>query len=440
MYMAIIASNLTTICVFLPIIIFKNDLGMMGQVFMDLVFTIVISLLTSLIIALTIVPVLCSHYVKIYTPKQRPIKNRFLASLESRMAREQKALENVYKKALSGVLENRGLVVFSVILLLVVSIQQFSSLGIKLTPQMDEDSVTIEVVLPPGSTVERTDAVLIQLQEIAEKEINGYENIILTAGTSQRMGSTLGYKGDLEIVLSDKEGSDTDTVIKQKMRKYFSAFPDAELSFAAGRRRMGNSSPVDIIVKSDDLEKAVDTSDKILKLIKENLPGITDAETDMDKGIPQFEIEIDRDRAYSLGVDISTIAKEVKYSLAGKTATTYREGGDEYDVLLVLEDSDRTDIPDLDKISVLNSSGTRVPLSNIAVLVQNEGPLSINREDEIRIVHVTGDLASGYPSNTALEDIKALLSGNLVSDPDVILEYGGDFEDTKEYTTAFQLS
>ena len=439
MYMAIIASNLTTICVFLPIIVFKNDLGMMGEVFMDLVFTIVISLLTSLIIALTIVPVLCSHYIKIYTPTQRPIRNRFLANIERKMAKDQKALENVYKKALAGVLENRGLTVFAVILLLIVSIQQFSSLGIKLTPQMDEDSVTIEAVLPPGSTVERTEAVLFQLQEIAEKEINGYENIILTAGTSQRMGSVLGYKGELEIVLSDEKGADTDSEIKQKLRKYFSSFPDAELSFSAGRRRMGNSSPVDIIVKSDDLDKAVDNADRILELIKENLPGITDAETDMDKGIPQFEIEIDRDRAYSLGIEISAIANEVKYSLAGRTATTFRDGGDEYDVLLVLSDSDRTDIPDLDKISVLSSSGSRVPLSNIATLVQNEGPLSINREDEIRIVHVTGDLASGYPSNTALEDIKALISGNLVSDPDVFIEYGGDFEDTREYTNSFSV-
>ena len=439
MYMSIIASNLTTICVFLPIIIFKNDLGMMGQVFMDLVFTIVISLLVSLVVALTIVPVLCSRYIKIYTPRQRPVKIRFLANLEKSLASGQLALEKAYKKALSGVLENRGLVIFATILLLVASIQQFSSLGIELTPRMDEDSVKIAVVLPPGSTVERTDEVLQQLQVIAENEVNGYSDIVITAGTSRNMGSTLSYKGNIEIILSDDDGADTDKEIKTKMRKHFSSFPDAELSFSAGRRRMGNSNPVDILVKSDDLDKAVAVSDDILALIKENLPGITDAETDMDKGIPQFEIEIDRDRSYSLGIDVSSIANEVKASLNGKTATTYREGGDEYDVLLVLQDSDRKDIPDLDKISVISSSGERVSLSNIASLVQNEGPLSINREDEIRTVHVTGDLAPGYPSNTALSDIRNLISDNMVIDSEVSIEYGGDFEDTESYTNSFSI-
>ncbi len=272
MYMSIIASNLTTICVFLPIIIFKNDLGMMGEIFMDLVFTIVISLLVSLIVALTIVPVLCSRYIKIYTAKQRPIKNRVLAGIEKSFADIQDKIETVYRKILAQVLENRGLTVFATVLLLAVSIQQFSSLGIELTPQMDEDSVKIAVVLPPGSTVERTDEVLEQLQTIAEKEVNGYKDIVITAGTSQQMGSVLSYKGNIEITLSDEKGADSDKEIKSKMRKYFSSFPDAELSFAAGRRRMGNSSPVDILVKSDDLERGVAVSDNILALIKDNLP------------------------------------------------------------------------------------------------------------------------------------------------------------------------
>ena len=439
MYMSIIASNLTTICVFIPIIIFKDSLGMMGQIFMDLVFTIVISLITSLVVALTLVPVLCSHYVKIYTPKQRPIKTRFIAKLEAAMAKWQLKGEEFYKKLLAGALENRGLVVFTVILLLVVSIQQFSSLGIVLTPQMDEDSVTLNVVLPPGTTLERTQHVLEELQGIAEQEVNGYENIIQTSGTSERMGSVSSYKGSLEIILSDETGADTDKVIKTKMRKHFSDFPDAELSFAAGRRRMGNSSPVDILVKSDDLDKAVSTADTILELIQDNLPGITDAESDMDKGIPQLQVVLDRDRAYSLGVDVSIIANEIKASLGGVTATTYRDGGEEYDVLLLLTESDRQETPDLDKISVVSSSGERVSLSNIATIVQNEGPLTINREDEIRTVHVTGDLAATYPSNTALTDIKQLISENIVTDSDVSIEYGGDFEDTEEYTNSFSI-
>ena len=113
--------------------------------------------------------------------------------------------------------------------------------------------------------------------------------------------------------------------------------------------------------------------------------------------------------------------------------------GEEYNVLLVLKEGDRDEIPDLDKISVISSEGERIAVSNIASLVENEGPLAINREDEIRTVHVSGDLAAGYPSNTALSDIKQLIADNIVSDPDVSIEYGGDFEDTAEYTNSFSV-
>jgi len=355
------------------------------------------------------------------------------------MSKAHKAIENGYKKILEGALENRALVVFTAVLLLFFSIQQFSSIGIVLTPQMNEDSVTLEVVLPPGSSLERTETVLEELKSRAEKDIAGYKDIVLTAGTSEMMGSVSSYKGKMEIILSDEKGSDSDIAIKNKLREYFDEFPSAELSFSAGRRRMGNSSPVDIIIKSDNLEKAVDTGNKILSLIRKNLQGVTDAETDMDKAIPQLQVVIDRNRAYALGVDVKTVADEIKAGFNGITSTTFRENGDEYDVLLILKDSDRIETPDLDKISVISSAGERIAVSNLASLVETEGPLSIKREDEIRTVHVTGDLAAGYPSNAALVDLKELVDENIITDPDINIEYGGDFEDTADYTNSFSI-
>ena len=186
---------------------------------------------------------------------------------------------------------------------------------------------------------------------------------------------------------------------------------------------------MDILIKSDDLDAAIAFADELKQKIRDNLTGVTEPSTDMDEGLPQIEVVIDRERAYDMGLSMYTVASEVNAAMNGKTATTFRVGGDELDVNVILKDEDRSSVPDLSKIFVVNSSGTRVAVSNVASIEKSSSPVAINREDESRTVHVLGGLSEGYASTQAQEDIQEMISNEMVVPDGVTYSMGGDFED-----------
>ena len=430
MSMSIIISNLTTLCVFIPILVFKSDLGMIGELFEDLIITIMIALLSSLVVALTLVPVLSSHYIGTYSRLQKPLKVPVLIKIDNAFERFFTNLNKLYEKLIRAALNNKGLVVALTALLFIFSILNFGALGISLMPSMAENSITVELNMEPGTSLERTRVLVDQFKDIVKEEIKGIDYLVVTAGSVGNFESASSYKGTIEIYMdSDNTDADNDMTAKNKLRPYFDNFPQAEFVFAGRRFGMGNSDPVDIIIKSDDLEKATVTANNIKEVLLEYVPSVAEPKSDMEASLPEFQVVIDRDRAYAFGLNVQTIAGEIEASLGGKTATIFRNGGDEYDVMVILKEEDRSSLPDLDKISVISSRGNRIALSNVASIVADTGPQSINREDEMRTIHVTGDIAGGYSSTEVKTLIKDAINEYLVIDEDVRIEYGGDFAD-----------
>ena len=203
MITAIMASTLTTICVFLPVLMFKKELDVIGVMFKDIALTIVIALVSSLVVSVTLVPVLSSKYLKLYTRKQKPIGFKPLRVIDSRMEKLFTGLDNGYKKLLRVVLSFPGMTIIICFLLLVLSILYFNTVGMNLFPSAEEESVTLNVSLPNGTRLELTREVLDRFQEITRTEIKGYEEIIVTAGTSAffGMGSARTNSGSIKVTL-----------------------------------------------------------------------------------------------------------------------------------------------------------------------------------------------------------------------------------------------
>jgi HAE1 family hydrophobic/amphiphilic exporter-1 len=430
MIMSITASTLTTICVFIPMILFANDLGMIGQVFKSLSYTIIIALAVSLVVALTFVPAMSANYLKIYTRKQKPLKNKALRSADKFLENGFTRLDILYKSLLNRLLDHKGKVLLLVFLLFLLSMMQFTRMGIILAPAMSEDTVNVTIELPQGTPLDETEHEIMQLVSIVE-DIGGYENIIVTVGESGMFGGTISSnKASIEITLPEfQQQTISADAIKNILRQHFNDFPATTVEFASYGSGLGNNNPVDILIKSDDLDAAVGFADDLKQLIKENLPGITEPKTDMDEGLPELEVVIDRQRAYSMGLDMYSVASEISASMNGKTATTYREGGDELNVQVILREEDKSSAPDLNKIFVVNKSGTRIAVSNVAHLEKTTGPVIINREDESRTVHVQGGLIDGYAATQAQDDIRKIIELKMVVPDGVYYSLGGDFED-----------
>ncbi len=432
MIVSITASTLTTICVFVPIVLFQDRLGMLGQMVTPMAATIIISLLSSLLVSVTLVPVLASSYMKIYTRKQKPISLRPLRALDDLMERSFQSLDRGYKKILTVCIDNRWLTAILAILILVISLQAFGAMDVTLYPPMAEDSVSIDVELPQGTVLETTEALLKDLETNVKQLVTGYEDIIVTAGGGGFFGNGSPNAGTLQIILADDDQADDMFTIKNKLRLFFDAYPSAVFSFGSTGMGLGNANPMDLIITSDDLDMAADTAQAILALIKENLPGITEPKSSYQDGLPQIQIEIDRERAYAFGLTMQTIASEISYSVNGVTASQFKADGNDTDIIVLLQQEDRDSELDLEKIFVKTSTGQNVSVANLATITRSTGPVTIIREDERRAIHVTGGFADGYAASAAQADIEALIAENLMIPEAVQITYGGDFSDMNE--------
>ena len=163
------------------------------------------------------------------------------------------------------------------------------------------------------------------------------------------------------------------------------------------------------------------------ELIRTRVDSATEPSVDLQDGLPQIEIELDRDRIYDQGLNTVTIGNEIKAAVDGITATRYKEGGNDYDVVLILAEADRSTLPDLDNIFVTSQvTGQRVPLSRFASYKKGTGPLTISRENQSRVIHVTAGAKPGVRSNVLEAEVRALLTSEIPQEDDVIIEYAGD--------------
>jgi len=429
---AVMASTLTTVFVFLPILIFKSQLEILGILFQDMVFTIVISLLSSLAVALFLVPVMTSRYFPLVNRLETPIRNPLFRFGDKVLAGIYEKISNGYRWLLAMALRNRRIVILAVVASFLVAIGLISALKFTFAPSSVADTVTLNIELPVGTAIAETKEVLRQYEEIVKSEVKGYTNVIRTAGSGGSghfSSSSDTFKGSLKVVLPPKDQQiDGEERIKEILRAHYKDFPSAKFSFDAGMgaRMSGSTAPVDIMISSDNLDAAITTGQSMVDLIKAKVPDATEVAMDMNTGLPQVEVIVDRKRAYAMGVDVTTVADEIYYSVNGVAATTYNKNGDEYDVWVSLQESDRTRIIDLNRIFVTTSTGATVSVSNFAKLERGSGPLQIKRQNKARVVHVTANLKPGATSPEVEAKIKTAVSANMIIDPSIHVSYEGD--------------
>ncbi|ULQ58738.1 efflux RND transporter permease subunit [Brucepastera parasyntrophica] len=418
---AITASTLTTLCVFVPILIYKAELETLGQMFNDMVITVAISLTVSLIVSVTLVPALCGSILRLDTRVQKPLKNRFFRALDSGIETGIKALENAYGKMLAFVLRNRLLVMTLVVLLLVVSIMKFMDLGMSFSPATtSDDTITVSLTLPQGTNKSVTEEVLFQVQEIVEQKVTGYQTLILTVGN--------GNTGNIQINLPPvSEQKMTPLMIRELIKPDLDNIPNATFTYTAGRG-FRSGAPIDVKLISNDTAAVSQTAEKIVDILEMYVPEVTDVATDLETGSPQYIVRVDRDRAAALGVSMSAISSVLRASINGVEATTWQSGNDEVTVSVYLPEDEVSSPSDLSRLYVNGSAG-RVPLDSLLSFEPAVSPRAITREEGQRVNHVTANLQTGLAANKIQPLVEAAIRDNLVVPETVRIEYAGEVQD-----------
>lgn len=427
MIASITASTLTTIVVFIPFIFYRNQLEMMGQMLSDVIFTIIISVSVSLFVAVFLVPVLATKYFPVKS-KTFNVSKKSLSKGNGLMERVQEA----YRKGVMFALKHRVLVIISVILLFTLGLFMISKTRMILMPGTTSSNITLSVKLPPGTELSETEKFLEELETAILGELEEYEYIIAIAGSRNAS-----YEGEITIELPPAgERTVTPDEIKVRLNKFLNFYPHATINFDTGGKHGGGGSSTPKIYVGlvyEDINKVRNTAQEIIDLVKDKMgDDVTNTVFDLTDGLPQVEIIVDRQRAYNFGLSISAIAQEIRNAMEGIDATVYREDGNEYDVLVRLQEGDRVQIPDLDKIFLFSNKEEKIYLSNVARIKKGVGPMTIAREDKRRIATISIECSLNAKMNIVQEQVKNLIDENIIMPDGISYTFSGDWEDAKE--------
>jgi HAE1 family hydrophobic/amphiphilic exporter-1 len=432
--MAITASTLTTIVVFLPMVFAT---GITAKLTRGLALAIAFSLISSLFVALTIVPLLSSFLFR----KAKAIRRGPEPAEKKPWYLTWQGFENAkayYRRLLEASLRRRLLFLLSVIGAFVLSLVLIPILGTEFMPTMDRDMLFLKLSMPVGTSLAETNRVTLLVENLAKQEP---EITIVSAqvGSSAEVnpsdsGSASSAAGPHEAVFyiglkkKEQRTRSADQIlegIRAKLPKIKDAkfeSLDISASFMGGAQ-----TPIDIKLFGKDLDVLKRTATFIVDRIK-GIEGVRDATHTLAAAKPEYHIRIDRERAAQLGLMIGQVGTTVQAATLGKVATRYRDADEEVDVRVRFKTPYRDNIAEVGNIPLFTALNKTIYLDQIATIEKGSGPMQISRENQSRRVSITGNIA-GRDLGSVVRDIKKRLGGlEKELPPGYFVEYGGAYE------------
>ena len=397
---AVIASTLTTVAVFLPIALSG---GMAGMMFKEFCITIVALLLSSLIISITLVPLLC--YFLLGGTKQQSIKPQGSGATPI----TEKPLSRAYRSSLNFLITHRWAGVALTVVICIVSVLSVSQAGMELIPEMDEGQVSVTVSMPNGSTMEDTAAIEDRIAAIAVDTIPELEQIYYSTGSSTSiMSSSSGASVTISLVDLDQRDRSSADIAKQ-LRRDLQDIAGCELTVStSSTMSMSTDSDISVELTGDDYDQLAETADDLANRISA-LPDAINVESSAGEQTPRVAVKINRENASRFGLSATAIGGLVRGELTGSTATTLRMNGEEYDVTVAGDEDVATSLDALRSMQIPTMTGGTVPLSMVADVYTELSPQSIARKNQKETVTITGESESGDSNaiKAAVDDIVA---------------------------------
>jgi len=428
--MAITASTLTTLSVFVPILFVP---GIAGQLFKEMVITICFSLAVSLIVALSLIPLLSSRFIASVNPVQ---SNSKFGKLGEKISNWVQNLQKFYIKRLGWSLKHRKTVLIGTFLAFVISIILIAFRGGEFLPEGDNGFISIAVDRSPGTSLDEMEQTMLQINRIINENVPEAEIIYSNFGQGEGImalfSSKASAQGDITIRLPamTKRKRNIDE-IQEDLREKLKNIPDAKVSFAdRGEATMfGNAGDIVIKVIGHDLQIAEALTNNIQEKVKK-IKGVVDTEKSVQKARPELKINLDRQRIADLGLSTAQVGNVVSTSILGAVVTRYRDHGDEFDIRVQFDKEHRTQKEDVENILIMTPTGRQIPLRAIANVEYTKAPQEITREDQERYVSLNIDI-SGRDLRSVTRDVQGAIKQVTVPN-DFRIEIGGTAEDMQK--------
>jgi HAE1 family hydrophobic/amphiphilic exporter-1 len=428
---AVIASTMTILAVFAPIA-FAD--GLAGILFKPLAMTVSFAIFCSLIVSLTIIPLMSSRLLTDQAMHPSHLGSRRLSKIVDGFGGWLDGLGEKYKELLRWSLGHRRRVVAIVAVLMVASICVIPLVGAEFMASMDSGDIAISIETDKGSLLADTDKLVSQVESKIH-EVPEVNTIFTSVGSTGNMlatgSSSQGDKASIAIKLvplSDRKRSVEQ--VTEDIRQRLADVPGAKIKVSVSSQMTGSSgstASISVQIKGDELDQLSALSKQAVDIIK-SVPGTREIRSSMQDGSPEIQIKVDRQRAAAYGLTPAQISSEVKNAMQGTVSTRYRVEGEEVDVRVLYAPDQEVNLENLGSINILTSRGIPVQLSQVAEFRMEPGPVEIRRIDKVRQVVIEGDLLD-RDLNSVMADIKTQLGQRLILPNGYTVEYGGQNQD-----------
>ena len=396
---AILASILTHIAVFVPLLFLS---GVSSIMFRQLSIVVSFSLAMSLFVAVTLVPVLCSKLLVLPRPlEERKGLGGWLFTASERVLQR---MDEGYRRFLHLALVHRPTVVGASAAAIVVAVLILPTIPSEFSSQTDEGRVQVNVELPVGTRVERTDAVLQRLEQTVPQLVPEATSVMASGGGGGNNGQGGGQtnRGQLQLILTPKDQrSRSSDQIAQDLRRQLTGIPGVIIRANAGGGNnqitrflsgggFNSNSRLQVEIRGDDLQFSRQLAVRT-KALLDDTPGVADAQVGRDEGRPELAVRVDAPKAALLGLTTSGVANTIRTNVAGTQAAFFRERGNEYPIVVRLREEDRRQVADVQDVLLTTAAGQVTPAKNLMRVETETGPVQIERKNQQRIVTVNAE-------------------------------------------------
>jgi HAE1 family hydrophobic/amphiphilic exporter-1 len=438
---AILASTLTHIAVFVPLLFLT---GVSSIMFKQLSVVVMFSLTMSLFVAVTIVPVLCSRLLKLPPPESERtgVAGRLYTWSENFL----NGMDDRYRKIVHTALVHRPTVLGLGTACVVAAVMILPTIGFELMPQADEGEVAVTAELPVGTRAERAEEVAIRLEGLGREYVKEAETVITQAGGGGGFGPGGGggsrVNMSLRLVTRDKRTRSSEQIARDLNRQLPGIIPGVIIQTRAtgGNQQQnrlfgGGDSRIALEIQGDDLQISQQVAQSA-KALMDRVPEVRNARVGRDDGRPELAIQVDRPKAALLGLSVTGVAESIRTNVGGTQAAFFREAGNEYPIIVRLREEDRGRVEDISGILLSTAQGQVIEAKNLMSVRNQAGPTEIQRKNQERIIRVTAEPEATL--SDALAAVNARLSEVRVP-PDFRVGFGAEAEEQARAFAQLQL-
>jgi HAE1 family hydrophobic/amphiphilic exporter-1 len=451
---AIIASTLTTSVIFLPLVFARTTTA---ALFQSLALVVVFALVCSLLVALTLVPMMASRFLTV-DPGDTVASSRATetnvsdedADAPAEKQDNQKswfqrafiALENKYSDVIRNALQRRLLVFGVTVVLLVGAMALWPLISVELAPQTEANQIDVDLEMAEGTNI----AVVMEYLDQLEKRV---EPVLPREDMEHFVKQVRPWGAEVEIQLKPAGERSTDSYeLAAQIREVVQGqVPGADIQVQAQSglwilRRIfssgGGSEALQVELRGYDLEQARKISERIKSRL-ETIDGVANARTGRREGRPEQNIRFLRDKISALGLTTQQVAQAIQTNVGGSRAAVFREGGDQFPITVRLRPEDRLSVQDLDNVSIQTPGGQAVPISSLISSQRGRGPTDIRRINGQRVTYISATLESGAVLGEVVQRARADLAQMEMPDG-FSIQFGGEYREQQKAQTDFQIA